>query len=75
MTAYFMDVIYNDMVDNQDYGWKLWSKLKDNAFGFAQSTFMPQDYVEDDFHYVGNIYEGTGGRLPIIDDFYVVWDS
>lgn len=75
MTAYFMDVIYNDMVDNQDYGWKLWSKLKDNAFGFAQSTFMPQDYVEDDFHYIGNIYEGTGGRLPIIDDFYVVWDS
>lgn len=75
MTAYFMDVLYNDMVDDTDYGWRLWSKLKDNAFGFAQSTFMPQDYVEDDFHYVGNIYEGTGGRLPVIDDFYVVWDS
>ncbi len=75
MTAYFMDVLYNDMVDETDYGWKLWSKLKDNAFGFAQSTFMPQDYVKDDFHYIGNIYEGTGGRLPVIDDLYVVWDS
>lgn len=75
MTGYFMDVLYNDMVDESDYGWRLWSKLKDNAFGFAQSTFMPQDYVKDDFHYVGNIYEGTGGRLPVIDDFYVVWDS
>lgn len=75
MTGYFMDVLYNDMVDDSDYGWRLWSQLKDNAFGFAQSTFMPQDYVKDDFHYVGNIYEGTGGRLPIVDDFYVVWDS
>lgn len=75
MTAYFMDVLYNKMVDDTDYGWKLWSALKDNAFGFAQSALMPQDYVADDFHKIGNIYDGTGGRIPVIDDFYVVWDS
>lgn len=80
MTAYFMDVLYNDMVDDTDYGWKLWSQLKDNSYGFTQDILkkynvIPQDYVYDDFHYVGNIYEGTGGRLPVIDDFYVVWDS
>lgn len=75
MTGYFMDVLYKDMVGESDYGWKLWSKLKDNAFGFAQSTLMPAEYVKSDFEKIGNIYEGTGGRLPVIDDFYVVWDS
>ena len=80
MTAWFMDVKYNEMVNDQDYGWRLWSQLKDNSYGFAQDTLkkynvIPQDYVHDDFHYVGNIYDGTGGRLPVIDDFYVVWDS
>ena len=80
MTAWFMDVKYDAMVDDTDYGWKLWSAMKDKSYGFTQDilkkyNFIPQDYVEDDFHYVGNIYEGTGGRLPVIDDFYVVWDS
>lgn len=80
MTAWFMDVKYDAMVDDTDYGWKLWSAMKDKSYGFTQDilkkyNFIPQDYVEDDFHYVGNIYDGTGGRLPVIDDFYVVWDS
>ncbi len=78
LSAWFMDVKYQSLYGNDD-GLNAFEKFKNNAFGGARGLFEKYlgqaDYVNDDFHYVGNIYDGTGGRVPNFNDFYVVWDS
>ena len=77
MTGYFMDVIYKDNSDefNQNKWWQLWSQAKYKLFNAMVENYSERTYVKDDFKWVGNIYSGTGDKLPVVDDFYVIWDS
>lgn len=78
LSAWFMDVKYPEIYGN-DEGLNFFENFKNEAFGFTRKIYEQilgqADYRLDDFHYVGNIYDGTAGRLPTFDDFYVVWDS
>ncbi len=78
LSAWFMDVKYQSYYGN-DEGLNFFEKFKNEAFGNSRGIFEKYlgqaDYVNDDFHYVGNIYEDSGLRVPDFDDFYVVWDS
>ena len=77
LTGYFMDVIYNKHGDNftNNNWWNVWSNVKQALFNRLHENFAGRTYVEDDFKWIGNVYSGTGDRLPVIDDFYVIWDS
>ena len=78
LSAWFMDVKYPEYF-GEDEGLNFFEDFKNRAFGHARNLYEQilgqADYRNDDFHYVGNIYDGTAGRLPTFDDFYVVWDS
>ncbi len=77
LTGYFMDVIYNkhgDDFSNNNW-WNIWSNAKQALFNRLHENFAGRTYVEDDFKWIGNVYSGTGDRLPVVDDFYVIWDS
>ncbi len=78
LSAWFMDVKYPEIYGN-DEGLNFFENFKNKAFGFARDIYEDilgqADYRNDDFHYVGNIYDGTAGKVPAFDDFYVVWDS
>ena len=77
LTGYFMDVIYNEHADNfnNNKWWQVWSNAKQLLFNKLLDNFGDRTYLKDDFKKVGNIYSGEGDKLPIIDDFYVIWDS
>ncbi len=74
MSAYFMDVLYPERVDD-DFGWQFWKTIRAKAFGFAQKNFIPVEYVPDDFRKIGNIYTDEGIETEQVDDIFVVWDS
>lgn len=74
MSAYFMDVLYPDVVED-DFGWQFWKTLRAKAFGFAQKNFVPIEYVREDFSKIGNIYTDEGVETEQVDDIFVVWDS
>lgn len=77
LTGYFMDVIYNQHGDNftNNKWWQLWSNAKLALFNRLHENYAGRTYVTDDFKWIGNVYSGTGDKLPVIDDFYVIWDS
>ena len=78
MSAYFMDVKYPEIIGDKKYGWDLWKAIREQGFGFAQKTFIPVTYVEEDFKWIGNIYTGENlSELEIssADDIVVVWES
>ena len=77
LTGYFMDVIYNKHGDNftNNNWWNVWSNVKQALFNRLHENFAGRTYVQDDFKWIGNVYSGTGDRLPVVDDFYVIWDS
>lgn len=77
LTGYFMDTIYNEHGDDftNNNWWNVWSNAKQKIFNNLVSNFSEPIYEPDDFKWIGNVYSDTGDKLPIIDDFYVVWDS
>ncbi len=77
LTGYFMDVIYNqhgDSFTNNNW-WNIWSNAKQKLFNNLHENYSQRTYLPDDFKWVGNVYNGTGDKLPVVDDFYVIWDS
>lgn len=77
LTGYFMDVIYNTYGDDfsNNNWWNIWSNAKQKLFNNLHENYSKRTYLPDDFKWVGNIYNGTGDKLPVVDDFYVIWDS
>ncbi len=77
LTGYFMDVIYNKHGDNftNNNWWNIWSNAKQALFNKLHENYAGRTYLPDDFKWIGNVYSGTGDKLPVIDDFYVIWDS
>lgn len=77
LTGYFMDVIYNTYGDDfsNNNWWNVWSNAKQKLFNNLHENYSKRTYLPDDFKWVGNIYNGTGDKLPVVDDFYVIWDS
>lgn len=77
LTGYFMDVIYNTEGDNfnNNKWWQVWSNAKLKLFNNLLENFGDRTYLEDDFKWIGNVYSGTGDKIPVVDDFYVIWDS
>lgn len=78
MTGYFMDVIYNrDTTDRNNTEWyKIWSRLQDWIYeGVQEGTSSQNTYVQGDLKYLGNVYGEDGAATPLIDDFYVIWES
>ncbi len=77
LSGYFMDVIYYDKAkefDNTGW-WQIWTKAKMRLFNNLLDNYGDKTYLKDDFKWIGNVYSGTGDKLPVVDDFYVVWDS
>ena len=78
MTGYFMDVIYNrDETRTNDTKWyQFWSQMQNWIFDGVQSyTARDATYVEEDLKWLGNMYGGASDAAPLIDDFYVIWES
>jgi hypothetical protein len=77
MTTYFMDVIYNkDTTDRNNTSWyQFYKRLQNYLFeGAMESNLNQKEYVAEDLQWIGNINTGTQAP-PVIDDFYVVWES
>lgn len=81
ITNYFMDVLYNDdteggMVGDQNLKWyNVWSRLQEGIYGVVSDYTRDRSYVKEDLKYIGNVKTGGLRSTPVIDDFYVVWDS
>jgi hypothetical protein len=77
LTGYFLDVIYNQHGNdfNNNEWWQFYSNAKAALFNMLVQNFATRTYYEDDFKWIGNVRSGTGDKLPVIDDFYVIWDS
>ncbi len=77
LTGYFLDVIYNQHGDdfNNNEWWQFYSNAKAALFNMLVQNFATRTYYEDDFKWIGNVRSGTGDSLPVVDDFYVIWDS
>ena len=77
LSGYFMDVIYREQGDQltKNKWWQVWSNAKLKLFNNLLENFSDPIYVKDDFKWIGNVRSGTGDTLPIVDDFYVVWES
>lgn len=77
LTGYFMDVIYNEHAENfnNNKWWQVWSNAKALLFNNLLERFHEPIFMKDDFKWIGNARSGTGDRLPVVDDFYVIWDS
>ncbi len=77
MTGYFMDVIYNrETTETNNTKWyEIWSGLQEWIYkGVQDSTSGQNAYVQGDLKYLGNMYEEESAT-PMIDDFYVIWES
>ena len=77
MTNYFMDVLYSEdetQTDNLEW-WQFWSWIQEGIYGAVSDATRDRDYVKEDLKYVGNVRSGDLNSTPVIDDFYVVWDS
>ena len=78
MTGYFMDVIYNrdETRTNNTKWYQFWSQLQNWIFdGIQDYTARDATYVEEDLKWLGNMYGGASDAAPLIDDFYVIWES
>lgn len=77
LTGYFLDVIYNQHGNdfNNNEWWQFYSNAKAALFNMLVENFATRTYYEDDFKWIGNVRSGTGDKLPVVDDFYVIWDS
>jgi hypothetical protein len=77
LTGYFLDVIYNQHGNdfNNNEWWQFYSNAKAALFNMLVQNFATRTYYEDDFKWIGNVRSGTGDKLPVVDDFYVIWDS
>ena len=76
MTGYFMDVLYNKGEDKSTAKWwEVVTQMREAIFNMAMETFREPTYVEEDLKWVGNVKSGTVGATPVVDDFYVVWES
>jgi hypothetical protein len=77
LTGYFMDTRYFDedtQTDNNEW-YNVWSSMQQFIFDNSMNVVRDRTYVHDDLHWVGNIYTATNESLPVVDDFYVVWES
>ncbi len=74
LTGYFMDVYYLDNASDDGDSLNLWKKIEKALF-HEKLKNSEKTYVKDDFKWIGNIYSGEGDKLPVVDDFYVVWES
>lgn len=77
ITGYFMDVYYPEIggdIDTSSW-WQLWTKAQNKLFNIASDIVRDPTYTRDDFKWIGNIYSGAGEKAPVVDDFYVVWES
>ena len=77
LSGYFLDVIYNQHGNdfNNNEWWQFYSNAKAALFNMLVENFATKTYYEDDFKWIGNVRSGTGDKLPVVDDFYVIWDS
>ena len=77
MTNYFMDVLYAEDETNTNNleWWQFWSWIQEGIYGVVSDAVRDKDYVKEDLKYVGNVRTGGLNSTPVIDDFYVVWDS
>ncbi len=77
MTNYFMDVLYNnDEVKTDNLGWwQFWKQMQNWIYNGSMETFRDRTYVSEDLKYIGNVGAGGAEGVPVVDDFYVIWDS
>ncbi len=77
LTGYFMDVIYRNNAGKMSLNnwWNVWGNAKQALFNNLLNVTEPT-YKKDDFKKIGNIYDGTYSEpVPVVDDFYVVWEN
>ncbi len=72
-TKYLKD--YND-INKKDW-WNVWDNTQTAIFGkYMEGKLKDATYKPDDFHYIGNINDGTSLiEYPETEDYYVVWNN
>jgi hypothetical protein len=77
LTGYFLDVYYSTFKESNDATpwWDVWGNIKDSIFNAYFDNYKEKTYTKEDLKWVGNIYSGAGEKAPVVDDFYVVWES
>jgi hypothetical protein len=79
LTGYFLETKY--LPDYQDENtkswWNVWNNTQAAIFGnYMEGQLEDATYVEDDFHYVGNLNDGVSLiEYPEVDDYYVIWEN
>ncbi len=79
LTGYFLETKY--LPDYQDENtknwWNVWNNAQAAIFGnYMEGQLKDATYVEDDFHYIGNLNDGVSLiEYPEVDDYYVVWNN
>ena len=79
LTGYFLETKY--LPDYQDENtknwWNVWNNTQAAIFGkYMEGQLKDATYVEDDFHYVGNLNDGVSLiEYPEVDDYYVIWNN
>ncbi len=74
LSAYFMDVIYEDMDGKTGAWYEIWGNLKSHLYDQYLNHFKRNTYVEGDFKWVANMRD-TGEAPAEVDSLYVIWDS
>ena len=79
LTGYFLETKYlpNYEANNQGSRWNLWNNTQAAIFGsYMKGQLSEATYVEDDFHYIGNVNDGVSIiEYPEVDDYYVIWEN
>lgn len=79
LTGYILETKYlpNYQDENSKNWWNVWNNTQAAIFGaYMEGQLDEATYVEDDFHYVGNLNDGISLiEYPEVDDYYVVWEN
>ncbi|MBE6814591.1 MAG: hypothetical protein E7522_03975 [Ruminococcaceae bacterium] len=79
LTGYILETKYlpNYQDENSKKWWNVWNNTQAAIFGaYMEGQLKDSTYVEDDFHYIGNLNDGVSLiEYPEVDDYYVIWEN
>ena len=78
LTGYYLETEYIPNLDeHEETKWyEVWSSAKNAFFKAGMNNYFAENdiYVEDDFRYVGNVFDGNQNiQPPELDDYYSYW--
>ena len=79
LTGYILETKYLPTYqdENTKKWWNVWNNTQAAIFGaYMEGQLNDATYVEDDFHYIGNLNDGVSLiEYPEVDDYYVIWEN